>query len=45
MAEYNLSDMPVLDDEGRLLGIILVDDAMDVLHPDLWRRRIANALR
>ena len=45
MAEYNLSDVPVLDDAGRLLGIVLVDDAMDVLHPDLWRGRTAATFR
>lgn len=45
MAAYNLSDLPVVDDEGRLLGIVLVDDAMDVLFPDLWRRRLARAFR
>ncbi|HEX5499083.1 MAG TPA: magnesium transporter, partial [Thermomicrobiales bacterium] len=45
MAEYNLSDLPVLDDDGRLLGIILIDDAMDALYPDLWRRRLANTFR
>lgn len=45
MAEYNLTDLPVVDAAGRVLGIVLVDDAMDVLHPDLWRRRAANAFR
>jgi len=39
MAEYNLASVPVIDNEGRILGVIHVDDAMDVLLPDLWRRR------
>ncbi len=45
MAEYNLTDLPVVDETGCVLGVILIDDAMDVLHPDLWQRRLSNAFR
>jgi magnesium transporter len=42
MAEYNLAALPVVDDAGCLLGVILVDDAIEVLVPELWRRRRAG---
>jgi magnesium transporter len=45
MAEYNLSTIPVVDDDGCLLGVIQIDDAIDALLPDLWTRRIANRLK
>ncbi len=40
MAEYNLLALPVLDDAGRLLGIITVDDAIEVLLPSGWQRKL-----
>jgi len=41
MADYNLLALPVLDEQERLLGIITVDDAMEVLVPDeRWLHRI-----
>lgn len=39
MAEYNLATLPVVDEEGVIIGVVHVDDAMDVLLPDLWNRR------
>ena len=44
MAQYNLAAIPVVDDDGFLLGVVHVDDAMDVLLPDLWTRRLADLL-
>jgi magnesium transporter len=41
MADYNLLALPVLDEQERLVGIITVDDAMEVLVPDeRWLNRI-----
>ena len=37
---YDFVAMPVVDDDGRLLGIVTVDDAIDVLLPNEWRPRI-----
>jgi CBS domain-containing protein len=42
MAEYNLAALPVVDEAGSLLGVILVDDAIEVLVPELWKRRRAG---
>ncbi|HEX7495743.1 MAG TPA: CBS domain-containing protein, partial [Candidatus Limnocylindrales bacterium] len=39
VARYNLLAVPVVDAEGRLEGIVTVDDAMDTLLPQpSWRR-------
>ncbi|HNP84732.1 MAG: magnesium transporter [Chloroflexi bacterium SZAS-1] len=43
LAEYNLLAVPVLDDHGRMLGIVTVDDALAVLLPDIWHRRGARS--
>jgi len=45
MAEYNLAALPVLDEEGTIVGVVAVDDAMDILLPDLWSRRLSKTLR
>ena len=43
MSDYNLIAMPVLDGEGRPIGIIAVDDVLELLVPDEWRRRAGAA--
>jgi magnesium transporter len=37
---YNLLALPVVDDDGRLAGIITVDDMMERLVPPERRRRL-----
>ncbi len=39
MSDYNLITIPVVDTERRLLGVITVDDVLEVMLPDDWRRR------
>jgi CBS domain-containing protein len=41
MTDYNLITIPVVDDERRLLGVITVDDVLEVMLPEQWRRREA----
>ncbi|MCU1574078.1 MAG: magnesium transporter [Micrococcaceae bacterium] len=37
MASYNLNSLPVVNDAGRLVGAVTVDDLLDHLLPDDWR--------
>ena len=34
MAKYNLTSMPIVDQESRLVGIVTVDDAIDVIQEE-----------
>jgi Mg/Co/Ni transporter MgtE len=40
IAEYNLLALPVVDEAGDILGIVTVDDAMEMLLPKGWRQRL-----
>ena len=40
IAEYNLLALPVVDEGGDILGIVTVDDAMEILLPKGWRQRL-----
>jgi CBS domain-containing protein len=41
MTDYNLITIPVVDDACRLLGVITVDDVLEITLPGDWRRREA----
>jgi Mg/Co/Ni transporter MgtE len=43
MTDYNLIAIPVLDGEGRPVGIIAVDDVLELLLPEEWRWRAGTA--
>src|SRR5450755_548715 len=39
MTDYNLITIPVVDEQGGIVGLITVDDVLEVTLPDDWRRR------
>ncbi|MGH9105567.1 MAG: magnesium transporter MgtE N-terminal domain-containing protein [Acidimicrobiales bacterium] len=43
MTDYNLAVAPVVDDDGRMLGQITVDDVLELLLPAGWRRQYGMA--
>jgi len=43
VAHYNLLAVPVVDEQGRLQGIVTVDDAIDAAIPTSWKKRIPKA--
>ena len=45
ISRYNLLAIPVVDDESRLQGIITVDDALEEILPEGWRRRVPKLWR
>ena len=45
MTKYNLLAVPVVDGERRLLGIVTLDDALDAILPDDWKRRLPRLFR
>ncbi len=40
VAKYNLLAVPVVDDEGRMHGIVTADDALDKIIPTAWKKRL-----
>jgi Mg/Co/Ni transporter MgtE len=45
MTKYNLLAVPVVDGERRMLGIVTLDDALDAILPDDWKRRLPRLFR
>jgi CBS domain-containing protein len=43
MTDFNLIAMPVIDTDGKPIGIISVDDVLELLVPAEWRRRYGLA--
>jgi magnesium transporter len=43
IAKYNLLALPVVDEEKKLKGIVTVDDAIDVVLPTAWKKRVPKA--
>jgi Mg/Co/Ni transporter MgtE len=41
MSDYNLITIPVVDEDRTMIGLITVDDVLEVTLPDDWRRREA----
>lgn len=45
IAKYNLIALPVLDDDEKMKGIITVDDAIDIILPTAWKKRLPKMFR
>jgi CBS domain-containing protein len=45
MEDYNLLALPVVDDENRMQGIVTIDDALEAVLPEDWRRRVPRVWR
>jgi CBS domain-containing protein len=43
MTDYNLVAMPVVESDGKPVGVISVDDVLELLLPEEWRRRAGMA--
>jgi CBS domain-containing protein len=39
MTDFDLTVLPVVDDDERMIGVITVDDVLELLMPQGWRRR------
>jgi CBS domain-containing protein/sporulation protein YlmC with PRC-barrel domain len=39
MADFNMTAAPVVDHDGRVVGVVTADDLVDALIPKDWRRR------
>jgi CBS domain-containing protein len=45
VAKYNLMAIPVVDEGGRLVGIVTADDALDKIIPTRWKKRLPRLYR
>jgi magnesium transporter len=45
IADEDLVALPIVDDEGKMLGIVTVDDAIDVILPTAWKKRMPHRYR
>ncbi len=43
MTDYNLISLPVVDADGRPIGVVSVDDILELTLPEDWRRRYGLA--
>jgi Mg/Co/Ni transporter MgtE len=39
MTDFNLLTAPVVDEQGQMIGVVTVDDVLEVMLPKGWRRR------
>lgn len=40
MAKYNLLSLPVVDEAGKIEGMVTVDDVLGLIIPEEWKRRM-----
>ena len=44
IAKYNLLALPVVEDDNKLKGIITVDDVVNIISADNWKKRVPKIL-
>jgi Mg/Co/Ni transporter MgtE len=44
LANYNLLSVPIVDENQRLLGAVAIDDLLDHLLPQDWRKKASEVL-
>jgi magnesium transporter len=45
IAKYNLLALPVVDEQGELHGIVTIDDAIELVLPLAWKKRLPRIFR
>jgi magnesium transporter len=45
IAKYNLLAIPVVDEDGKIQGIVTADDALDKIIPTAWKKRLPRMYR
>jgi magnesium transporter len=45
VSKYNLLALPVVDEQGRIQGIVTADDALDKIIPTAWKRKLPRMYR
>lgn len=45
MTEYNMLALPVVDETGRMLGLVTADDALEILLPPALKRHVPRLFR
>ena len=40
IAKYNLIAVPVVKNENKIKGVVTVDDAIDIVLPTAWKKRV-----
>jgi CBS domain-containing protein len=41
LTDFNLTALPVVNDHEQVIGVVAVDDVLELLFPEDWRRRFA----
>jgi magnesium transporter len=45
ITKYNLLALPVIDQDRHVVGVVTIDDALDAIVPEEWKRRLPRLFR